>query len=58
MKILFDSKMRLLAKRKMDELGRIIIPMEARLANGWKEKEPLDVLLLPDGSVLLRKPQS
>ena len=54
---LFKPKLRLIAQRRLDELGRIVLPMEVRLANGWEAREPLDVILLPDGSVLLRNPQ-
>jgi len=37
--------------RKMDELGRIVIPAEIRKRNGWKEGQPLEMFI--DGDQLI-----
>lgn len=40
--------------RKVDELGRIVIPMELRKSMDIKEKDPLEILT-DNGSIILRK---
>ncbi len=49
--------MKLIAERKLDELGRIVLPLEVRSANGWLTKTPLSIFMEEDGSVVLRAPQ-
>lgn len=39
--------------RKVDELGRIVIPMELRTKLGIEEKDPLEIYL--DGSSIILK---
>jgi len=29
--------------RKLDELGRVVIPIEFRKANGWKDKDEIEM---------------
>ena len=41
--------------RAMDDLGRIVIPMEMRKAIGVYAGDSLDIVALTDGSILLRK---
>lgn len=39
--------------RRLDELGRIVIPKEIRRARGWEEGAPIEII--PDGEdVILR----
>lgn len=39
--------------RRMDDLGRIVIPKEIRRARGWEEGAPIEIV--PDGKdVILR----
>lgn len=40
--------------RRIDELGRIVIPMELRKSMDLKEKDPLEILT-NDGTIVLRK---
>lgn len=40
--------------RKVDELGRIVIPMELRKSMDIKEKDPLEILT-DNGNIVLRK---
>ena len=35
--------------RKIDELGRVVIPMEYRNKLGLKEKDPVEIYLLKNG---------
>ena len=41
--------------RTMDDLGRIVIPKEIRRVINIKEGDSLDIFLMTDGSILLRK---
>ena len=47
---------RKLCTRKVDELGRIVLPLEARSVLGVKEKQSLDVYL--DADTILLKPNN
>lgn len=39
--------------RRVDELGRVVIPKEIRRARGWEEGAPIEII--PDGNeVILR----
>jgi len=40
--------------RKMDDLGRIVIPIEVRRTQGWEPKQPLE--MFTDGDALIIKP--
>ena len=40
--------------RKVDELGRIVIPMELRKSMDIKEKDPLEIFT-DQGSIVLKK---
>ena len=44
---------RKICARKIDELGRIVLPQEARMALGIKEKQVLDVYIDED-TILLK----
>lgn len=44
--------MRKLCTRKVDELGRIVLPQEARTALGILEKQNLDVYLEEDAIII------
>ena len=35
--------------RKIDELGRIVIPKEVRRANGWESGTPIEMFATTDG---------
>lgn len=35
--------------RKIDELGRIVVPKEVRKANGWKPGTPIEMFATVDG---------
>jgi len=37
--------------RKIDNLGRVVIPAEIRKRNGWKEGQPLEMFI--DGDQLI-----
>lgn len=41
--------------RAMDDLGRVVIPKEIRRATGIIEGDNLDILVMTNGSILLRK---
>jgi len=41
--------------RKVDELGRVVIPMELRRTMGIEEKTPLEIFTNENGEVVLRK---
>ena len=42
--------------RKMDELGRIVLPVEARQALGIEERDTLEILVnQEDGQIILQK---
>ena len=38
--------------RKVDELGRVVIPMEFRKAHGWEEGQPIEMFGDGEGLVL------
>jgi AbrB family looped-hinge helix DNA binding protein len=38
--------------RKIDELGRIVIPMEVRKTNNWPEGTPMEMFVSEDGLVV------
>jgi AbrB family looped-hinge helix DNA binding protein len=40
--------------RKMDELGRVVIPMEIRKANGWEPNQPMEMFADNDGGLLIK----
>lgn len=43
--------------RKLDELGRIVIPIELRRTIGIEEKDPLEIFTNDHGDIVLRKYQ-
>lgn len=43
--------------RKVDELGRVVIPMELRRTLGIAEKDPLEIFV-DDDKIILRKYQA
>jgi transcriptional pleiotropic regulator of transition state genes len=43
--------------RKVDELGRIVLPKELRNALDIKEKDPLEIFVGDRGEIILRKYQ-
>ncbi len=45
---------RKICSRKLDELGRVVIPMEARIALGIKNKQTFDVYI--DNGTIVFKP--
>lgn len=40
--------------RKMDELGRVVVPMEVRRANGWETGQPLEMLEDNNGGLYIK----
>jgi len=38
--------------RKIDELGRVVIPKEIRTTQGWDEGQPMEMFMNKDGLVL------
>lgn len=38
--------------RKLDELGRVVIPKEIRKQNGWKEGQPVEMFTEKDQLIL------
>lgn len=36
-------------QRKMDELGRVVIPKEIRRVNGWEENQVLEIVPMEGG---------
>ena len=40
--------------RRMDELGRIVIPMEVRRANAWQANQPLEMFADRDGGLYVK----
>lgn len=48
--------LRKVCTRKVDELGRIVLPVEAREALGITEKQSMDVFI--DGKSILLKPNN
>lgn len=43
--------------RKIDELGRLVIPKEIRTSQNWKEGSPMEIFMSEEGMVI-RKFQS
>ena len=41
--------------RKIDELGRLVIPIEMRSTRGWENGNPIEIWLDEQGNVVLRK---
>jgi len=41
--------------RKIDDLGRIVIPMETRRVLNIGEKDPVEIFTENDGSIILKK---
>ena len=41
--------------RKIDELGRLVIPKEMRSTRGWENGNPIEIWLDEQGNVVLRK---
>jgi AbrB family looped-hinge helix DNA binding protein len=41
--------------RRMDDLGRVVIPKEVRKALGLREGDPLEIYTEKDGSVIFKK---
>ena len=40
--------------RRIDELGRIVLPLEVRAELGWGQRTPLEITLQEDKSVVIR----
>ena len=43
--------------RRIDELGRVVIPKEVRRTIGIKDQDPLEIFLGNEGEVMLKKYQ-
>ena len=41
--------------RKLDELGRVVLPMEIRRRLGWKSMDMVSVYLVDDNTVMLQR---
>ncbi len=41
----------------MDELGRVVIPMELRMTMGIEVKDPIEIFVGDDGDIVLTKHQ-
>jgi len=41
--------------RRVDDLGRVVIPKEIRRTQRWREGDPIEIIPLKSGNVLLRK---
>jgi len=39
--------------RKIDDLGRIVLPIELRMTLGIKTKDPLEIFVGEDGAIIL-----
>lgn len=39
--------------RRVDELGRIVIPKEIRVQTNINDKDPIQILVMDDGSIIL-----
>lgn len=44
---------RKICSRKIDELGRVVVPMEARIALGIKDKQNFDIYI-DDGTIVFK----
>ena len=54
----YSGNLRVLPRlRRVDDLGRIVLPMEIRTAYGIEDGDALDVIATPDG-ILLRPVKS
>jgi AbrB family looped-hinge helix DNA binding protein len=40
--------------RRMDDLGRVVIPMEIRKANGWAPNQPMEMFADNDGGLYIK----
>lgn len=40
--------------RKIDELGRIVLPKEIRKANGWEQGQPMEMFADNDGMLYMK----
>jgi len=40
--------------RRLDDLGRVVIPVEIRRTLGWEEKVPVEIYV-DDGKIVLKK---
>jgi len=52
--ILTNRKEQGFSMRKLDELGRVVIPLEYRRQLGWQEKDDIE-MILTDNSIVLKK---
>ncbi len=43
--------------RNVDELGRVVIPMELRMTMGIEVKDPIEIFVGDDGDIVLTKHQ-
>ena len=41
--------------RRIDDLGRIVIPKEIRRSCRWREGDPIEIYLGEDGEIILQK---
>ena len=41
--------------RRMDDLGRIVVPRELRKKLGWLEGDPFELFVTEDGKLLVQK---
>lgn len=41
--------------RRMDELGRVVIPMEIRKLYGINDRDPLEIFTDNEGNIILKK---
>ena len=41
--------------RRLDDLGRIVIPKDLRIRVGLKEGDPMEIFITDDGGVYLKK---
>ena len=44
--------------RKLDELGRIVLPLEMRRELAWKEKDDIEISITKGGILLKKKHHS
>lgn len=40
--------------RKIDELGRVVIPMEIRKSNGWSANQPMEMFADNEGGLYIK----
>lgn len=40
--------------RKIDELGRVVVPMEIRKANGWEANQPMEMFADDEGGLYIK----